>query len=87
MKLVYKITFKKSVAKDLRKIDKKEAESILNRILQDLPNLADSLPELKGKFTGLKKYRVGNYRIIFTILNNAILIVRIGNRKDVYRKM
>uniref|UniRef100_UPI004055EC41 type II toxin-antitoxin system RelE family toxin n=1 Tax=Candidatus Electrothrix sp. TaxID=2170559 RepID=UPI004055EC41 len=84
--MVYNITFKKSVAKDLKKIDHSEADRILKKITQELPALAEELPELKGQFAGLRKYRVGNYRVIFTILNDSILILRIQHRKNVYKK-
>ena len=83
--MVYNIAFKKSVVKDLKKIDRLEADRILKEITSNLVQQADDLPELKGQFAGLKKYRVGNYRIIFTIINNSILILRIQHRKDVYR--
>jgi mRNA interferase RelE/StbE len=43
---------------------------------------------LKGtQFGNLWKYRVGDYRIIASIEDNLvqILVVRIGNRREVYR--
>jgi mRNA interferase RelE/StbE len=84
--LAYNITFKKSVAKDLKKIDRSEADRILKKIASELSMQADELPELKGQFTGLKKYRIGNYRVIFAIIDDSILILRIQHRKDVYKK-
>jgi len=83
--LTYSITFKKSVSKDLKKIDKPEADRILKKIAAELPDKADSLPELKGKYTGLRKYRIGNYRIVFSIVKSTILITRIRHRKEAYR--
>ena len=83
--LTYNITFKKSVSKDLKKIDKSEADRILTKLATELPNKADSLPELKGKYSGLKKYRIGNYRIVFAIVESTIIITRIRHRKEAYR--
>jgi mRNA interferase RelE/StbE len=40
---------------------------------------------LKGQFAGLRKYRVGDFRVIYALLGHDILILRIGNRKDVYK--
>jgi len=80
--LAYNITFKRSVAKDLKKIDHSEADRILEKISSELPKQADELPELKGQFAGLRKYRIGNYRIIFAIIDDAILVLRIQHRKD-----
>lgn len=81
----YKITFKSSVYKDLKKIDKTKAEQILDRIEKGLTENPDAFPQLSGKFSGLRKFRVGNYRIIFSILEDTVLILRIGHRKNVYR--
>ena len=84
--MVYNITFKKSVAKDLKKIDRSEADRILKEITSELSKQADELPELKGQFAGLRKYRIGNYRIVFAIIDDSVLILRIQHRKDVYKK-
>ena len=84
--MAYNITFKKSVAKDLKKIDRSEADRILKNIASNLSKQADELPELKGQFAGLRKYRIGQYRVIFAIIDDSILILRIQHRKDVYKK-
>ena len=83
--MAYRITFKGSVSKDLKRLSPTEADRILTRIGTDLPGKADSLPELKGKFAGLKKYRIGDYRVIFAIIDDSILITRIGHRRDIYK--
>ena len=83
----YNISFKSSVSKDLKKIDKKKLKEILDKIETELSKNAEGNPTLKGKFSGLRKYRVGDYRVIYTILNNkTVLILRIAHRKEVYRK-
>ena len=82
--MAYRITFKKSVTRDLKKLDIKAAGRILDLITEELPEIADSLPELKGKFSGFRKYRIGEYRVIFTILNDSVLITRIRHRREVY---
>jgi mRNA interferase RelE/StbE len=46
----------------------------------------ESYPALKGKLAGLRKFRIGDYRIIYAILEYDIIILRIGHRKEVYRK-
>ncbi|HBC87818.1 MAG TPA: addiction module toxin RelE [Lentisphaeria bacterium] len=83
--MAYKITFKKSVSKDLKKIDSREADRILKKLNTDLAVSADQFPELQGQFAGLRKYRVGNYRVIYALIGDSVLIVRIQHRKDVYR--
>ena len=82
----YLVEFKKSVLKDLNKLSKDSVERIISKIENDLPKETAHQKPLKGEFKGLRKYRVGNYRIIFTIIGNRILILRITDRKDVYKK-
>jgi mRNA interferase RelE/StbE len=84
--LAYNIIYKKSVRRDLKKLSKAEAGRILNQIEEDLSTKADVYPVLKGQFTGLRKYRVGDHRVIFAILGDDVLILRIGHRRDVYKK-
>jgi len=83
--LSYKITFKKSVSRDLKKISKGQAKKILDRIEKQLSKKADEYPELKGNFAGLRRCRVGDYRIIFSIIDDTVLITRIGHRRKVYK--
>jgi mRNA interferase RelE/StbE len=84
--LVYKIVYKKSVHRDLKKLDKQEASDILDQIENDLSGHPASFPVLKGKFTGLRKYRVGDNRVIYVILEADVVILRIGHRREFYKK-
>ena len=84
--LAYNLLYKKSVSRDLKKLGKAETGRILNEIDRELPQKADSCPALHGKFAGLRKYRIGDYRVIFSILGKDIIVLRIGHRRDVYKK-
>ena len=85
--MTYKIKFKKSVSKDLKKIDKSVALNILDKIDAELPVNADEYPMLKGRFTGLRKFRIGEYRVIYSIVKtDTVLVLRIAHRREVYRQ-
>ena len=81
----FNITFKKSVFKDLKRLSKSEAKIILDKIDTEISKKANIHPQLKGSFKSLRKFRVGNYRVIYTIFDNNILILRIFHRKDAYK--
>jgi mRNA interferase RelE/StbE len=83
--LAYNIVYKKSVHRDLRKLSKVEAARILDQIEEDLIKKPESNPVLKGQFAVLRKFRVGDYRVIYALLGDNILILRIGHRRDVYK--
>lgn len=84
--MAYNIVYKKSVQRDLKKLSKAEANRILNQVEEELSKNAETYPSLKGRFAGLRKYRVGDFRVIFAILGDDVLVLRIGHRKDVYKK-
>ncbi len=84
--MAYKVGYKRSVERDLRKLPKAEARRILDQIEEELSEKADAYPVLKGQFAGLRKLRVGDYRVIYAILGNEAIVLRIGDRKDVYKK-
>ena len=85
------IEFDPSAEKELDKLDPQQAKRILRFLFDRVSHLDDprNIGEaLKGsRFNTLWKYRVGDYRIITSIEDNIarILVVRIGDRKEVYR--
>jgi mRNA interferase RelE/StbE len=84
--LAYRIVFKKSVQRDLKKIGKAQTSHILEQIEKNLLVHPESFPTLKGPFAGLRKYRIGDYRVIYVIMDEDVIILRIGDRKDIYKK-
>ena len=82
----YRLSFKKSVAKDLRTIPNKDVK----RLLVLIEKLCDN-PRADGcsKLSGQERYRIrlGIYRVIYEIEDTQLIIqvVKIGRRKDVYR--
>ncbi|MFA4911677.1 MAG: type II toxin-antitoxin system RelE/ParE family toxin [Desulfobacteria bacterium] len=83
--MAYNIVYKKSVHRDLKKLSKAEAGRILDQIERELLKKPESNPVLKGQFAGLRKFQVGDYRVIYALLGDDILILRIGHRRDVYK--
>ena len=83
----YEIRFRKSVGKDLDPIPKRDVQRIIAAIdaLGDDPRPPQSI-----KLSGSEKYRLrcGVYRILYEIQNDVLIvcIVKVGHRKDVYRK-
>jgi len=83
--LAYNVIYKKSVHRDLKKLSKAEVSRILDQIEHELTKKPESNPVLKGQFAGLRKIRIGDYRVIYALMGADILVLRIGNRRDVYK--
>jgi mRNA interferase RelE/StbE len=82
----YELRFKTSVAKDLRDVPETDLRRILERIeaLRDDPRPAGCE---KLSVQELYRIRQGNYRILYEILDLAVIVevVKIGHRREVYR--
>ena len=88
--MAWRIEFERSAERELAKLDSQSAKRILKFLNERVAPLADprSIGEaLHGRLGTLWKYRVGDYRIIAAIEDKQlrILVVRIGNRREVYR--
>ena len=83
--MAYNVVYKKSVRRDLKKLSKTEVSRILDQIEQELTKKPESYPVLKGQFAGLRRYRIGDYRVIYALVGTDILVLRVGNRRDVYK--
>lgn len=90
--MVWKIEFDPAAERELSRLDPQIARRILVFLRDRIASLDDprSIGEaLKGSQLGeFWKYRVGDWRIIANIEDDVlrILIIRIGNRREVYRR-
>ena len=82
----FSIRIKGSAAKELKRID----ASMRSRIVAHIDRLAESPhlgTALKGDMRGLRRIRVGDYRVIYEVQDTVllVLVVRIAHRRDAYR--
>ena len=89
--MAWRIELSDLARKNLKQLDPQAARRILSFLNDRLAMLDDprSIGEaLRGSKLGeFWKYRVGDYRIVSSIEDNSvrIIVVRVGNRKDVYK--
>jgi mRNA interferase RelE/StbE len=83
----FSIRVKQSAAKALAGIDKQDRLRLVSAIdeLAENPYRGSAL---KGDLTGLRRIRVGNYRVVYEIREGEliVLVVRIAHRREVYRR-
>ena len=85
--MTYKLTYDFNLSKFISKIPKKDAQSIKDKLeaLREEPR-----PMGVEKLSGKSSYRVRvrNYRIVYEIFDSklVVLVLTIGDRKEVYKK-
>ena len=80
------IVYKASVAKDLSHLDRAAALKIVGRIAKALAPEGNPGTPLKGEFQGLFRLCVGDYPVIYALTRAGYLVLRIGQRREVYRR-
>jgi mRNA interferase RelE/StbE len=88
--LAWTIEYTDTAKEQLRKLDKQAARRIVDFMderIAALDNPRSTGKALTGPLGNFWRYRVGDYRVICDIQDDAVrvLVVRIGNRKEVYR--
>lgn len=84
--MAYKIVISKSAAKEIRELPKDYQETINAKINALASNpYPNGYKKLKGS-KDLFRFRVGDYRVIYKIINNELIIevVKVSHRRDIY---
>ena len=88
--MAWRIEYAESTQKDIRRLDlqdRKRIRSFLEEKVAELDDPRSLGKPLTGGLSGFWRYRVGDYRIIVSLEDDAlrVLVVRVAHRKDVYR--
>lgn len=83
----YSITIKRSAARELQRVPLSDRR----RVTQAIDRLADGPTAgspLKGGLKGIRRLRVGDYRVLYEVKETAllVLVVRVAHRRNAYRR-
>ena len=82
--MLYSIEIKPTAIKDLNSLDRKEALRITEKIKALENDLSGNVKKLTN-FTPEYRLRVGDYRVLFGIEGQNVIVYRIKHRKEAYR--
>jgi len=84
--LGYRILYHRNIKKDLKKLDRHMVNLFFNTVKRKLSEDPYSGIKLKGRYKDLWKYRLGDFRIIYSIIDKElkIHILRMRHRINVY---
>lgn len=80
----YTIEFKPKAIKDLDSLQPNIAKRIVEKISRLSQNLEGDVKRLTN-FTPEYRLRVGDYRVLFEVEGNRVVVYRVRHRRDVYR--
>ncbi len=82
---MYEVSFEKPAENFLKKLDKTTRERIIKKI-DELKTNPRKCKFLIGNLAGLRCLRIGDYRAIYTVIENKLIVVvlNVRHRKNVY---
>ena len=83
---MFSIEWTEGATEDLEKLDRPIARRILRRLAWLSKNFQSIVPEpLAGVLKGTFKFRIGDWRAVYTLEGKTIVIQFIGHRSEIYR--
>ncbi|MCD6471545.1 type II toxin-antitoxin system RelE/ParE family toxin [Candidatus Aerophobetes bacterium] len=82
----YEIIYTERAVKDLSRLDsaaKKRVAETLERYTEASLNYAKKMVD---SALGTYRFRMGDYRVIFDIEGNELVVLRVGHRREIYRR-
>jgi mRNA interferase RelE/StbE len=83
----YNLVYTNRADKDIQKLPpeiKKRIGKALLRYEQDPHRYSETLNDTK---LGTYRFRIGDYRVIFDLEGSEIVVLRVGHRRDIYKKL
>ena len=81
----YQLIYTKSASKDIQKLDNVAKKKIKKKLEQYSKNPLGYAKKLTNSAIGDYRWRAGNYRIIFDLHGQKIVILKAGHRREIYR--
>lgn len=83
----YRLVYTHRAFKDIRKLE----DNVKQRIGKFLKEYEEEPLRYASKLIdptlGTYRFRIGDYRVIFDIKGEELILLRVGHRKDIYRKL
>ena len=82
----FRLVYTLKAVKDLGKLDPAVRDRIGKTLLRYKEDPLKYARKLTDPKLGGYRFRIGDYRVIFDIEGDEIVVLRVGHRKEIYRK-
>lgn len=79
------IVLTKRALKDLDQLDRPVRRRIIERLKEFSANPTAHATRLTNSRLGSFRFRTGDWRVVFDIIDDRVMVLRIGHRREIYR--
>lgn len=82
----YELVYTARAVRDVKALDENVKQRIGKTIIRYKEDPLAYAEKLTDTTLGTYRFRIGDYRVIFDIEGRDVIILRIGHRKEIYRR-
>ena len=82
----YKIVFTKRAAKDVSRLEPEVRERIRESLKRYSNDPLSHARKMVDPSLGTYRFRIGDHRVIFDLEDEEIVVLRVGHRREIYRR-
>ena len=82
----YRLIYTHRAIRDIDTLDTSIKRRIGKTLLRNESDPLQHAEPLKQSELGSYRFRIGDYRVVFDIEGDEIVILRVGHRRDIYRR-
>ncbi len=82
----YGLVYTRRAERDIRKLERKTRDRIGNTLLRYVEDPLRFAEKLTDPFLGQYRFRIGDYRVVFDIRRNEVVVLRVGHGREIYKR-
>jgi mRNA interferase RelE/StbE len=82
----YTLIYTQRAERDIARLDSKTKERIGKTLLRYQEEPLQYAEKLSDPMLGEYRFRTGDYRVFFDMEGNEIVVLRVGHRREIYRR-
>ncbi len=82
----YRLVYTRRAERDIKKLEFNTKDRIGKTLLRYSEEPLRFAEKLTDPILGEYRFRIGDYRVIFDIKGNEIVILRVGHRREIYKR-
>lgn len=83
--MIYKLLYTKTAFDDIKKLDSVVKKRIKKKLEEYSKNPHSFAKKLINSSIGTYRWRIGNFRVVFDIDQDKIVILKIAHRREIYK--
>ena len=81
----YELVYTRRAEKDIEKLEPRVRDRIGKALLRYREDPLRFAETLSDPILGGYRFRIGDYRVIFDVQGNEVVVLRVGHRREIYR--